>query len=72
LGTDTYVNESAWEVCGGGMRVVRRKNISGTVRDLSFTFRVGAADELELVKTWWNVATSNYVSKRVARFGRII
>jgi uncharacterized protein (DUF2345 family) len=27
LGTDTYVNESAWEVCGGGMRIVRRKNI---------------------------------------------
>lgn len=72
LGTDTYVNESAWEVCGGGMRIVRRKNISGTIRDLSFTFRVGVADELELVKTWWNVATSNYVSKRVARFGRII
>lgn len=72
LGTDTYVNESAWEVCGGGMRIVRRKNISGIVRDLSFTFRLGVADELELVKTWWNVATSNYVSKRVARFGRIV
>lgn len=72
LGTDTYVNESAWEVCGGGMRIVRRKNVSGTIRDLSFTFRIGASDELELVKTWWNVGTSNYVSKRVARFGRIV
>lgn len=72
LGTDTFVNESAWEVCGGGMRIVRRKNISGTVRDLSFTFRIGASDELELVKTWWNSATSSYVNKRVARFGRII
>lgn len=72
LGTDTYVNESAWEVCGGGMRIVRRKNVSGTIRDLSFTFRIGVADELELVKTWWNTATSSYVSKRVARFGRII
>jgi uncharacterized protein (DUF2345 family) len=72
LGTDTYVNESAWEVCGGGMRIVRRKNISGSIRDLSFTFRVGAADELELVKTWWNATSSSYVSKRVARFGRII
>ncbi len=72
LGTDTYVNESAWEMCGGGMRIVRRKNIGGNIRDLSFTFRVGIADELELVKTWWDVGTSNYVSKRVARFGRII
>jgi hypothetical protein len=72
LATDTFVGESAWEVCGGGMRIVNRKNISGDIKDLSFTFRIGSNDELELVKTWWSQTGSNYVSKRVARFGRIV
>lgn len=72
LATDTFVGESAWELCGGGMRLVSRKNVSGEVKDLSFTFRIGVHDELELVKTWWSTTSSNYVSKRVARFGRIV
>jgi uncharacterized protein (DUF2345 family) len=72
LATDTFVGESAWELCGGGMRLVSRKNVSGDVKDLSFTFRIGVHDELELVKTWWSATASNYVSKRVARFGRIV
>jgi hypothetical protein len=44
--------------------------MSGTIRKLSFTWRIGHNDELELVKTWWD--GSAYQFKRIAKFGRVL
>jgi uncharacterized protein (DUF2345 family) len=74
VGTSNLEKESAWEVCGGGLRVTKRYSTlvgSNTeIKDTSFTFRVGHTDELELVKTWWNGTA--YVNKRIAKFGKIL
>jgi uncharacterized protein (DUF2345 family) len=70
IGTSNIEKESCWEVMGGGLRITRNSNISGTLRKLSFTWRIGHDDELELVKTWWN--GSNYIYKRIAKFGRVL
>jgi hypothetical protein len=44
--------------------------MSGNLKKLSFTWRIGHNDELELVKTWWNGTA--YVYKRIAKFGRVL
>jgi hypothetical protein len=72
LGTSNVDTESYWQVLGGGLRVTHRKEVAGTLRDLSFTFRINQLDELELVKTFWNTNSSSYVYKRIAKFGRIL
>lgn len=72
LGTDSITTEPAWEFLGGGIRVTHKRVIGGEVKDLSFTFRVNEKDELELVKKYWNAATSDYIWKRVAKFGKIL
>jgi hypothetical protein len=72
LGTSNVTSESYWEVLGGGVRITHKKDVGGELRDLSFTFRVNELEELELVKKYWNTNTSNYIWKRIAKFGKIL
>ncbi len=73
LGTSNLTTESAWEFRGGGIRINHQKNMGGGVlKDLWFTFRVNELDELELVKKYWSTTASNYVWKKIAKFGRIL
>jgi uncharacterized protein (DUF2345 family) len=72
LGTSNVESESYWEVLGGGVRITHRKDVAGTLKDMSFTFRINQLDELELVKTFWSTTTNAYVYKRIAKFGRIL
>ncbi len=70
VGTSNLEKESAWELCGGGLRVTKRYSSNSEIKDTSFTFRIGHTDELELVKRWWNGTA--YVNKRIAKFGKIL
>jgi uncharacterized protein (DUF2345 family) len=70
VGTPNIEKESCWELMGGGVRITKNSNMDGTLRKLSFTWRIGHNDELELVKTWWD--GTNYQYKRCAKFGRIL
>lgn len=77
LGTSEGLsNEAYWEFKGGSMRMTHQRVIpmggSNVVRDISFAFRVNELDELELCKRWWNTDSNDYVTKRVAKFGRIL
>jgi uncharacterized protein (DUF2345 family) len=72
LGTTNLTTEAAWEFRGGGIRINHQQSISGTLRDLWFTFRVNELDELELVKKYWSQTASAYVWKKIAKFGRIL
>jgi hypothetical protein len=72
LGTANVQSESYWEVLGGGLRITHKKDHYGTLRDLSFTFRVNELDELELVKKYWHVRDQEYKWKRIAKFGKVI
>jgi uncharacterized protein (DUF2345 family) len=76
LGTGNMTTESFWELQGGSFRLTQKRNY-GTgsnvnIQDVSFALRINELDELELVKRWYNVGTSNYVYKRITRFGRIL
>ena len=76
LGTSNITTESFWELQGGSFRITKKRNL-GTANnpdivDVSFGFRINESDELELVKKFWNTSTSNYVFRRVSKFGRII
>jgi uncharacterized protein (DUF2345 family) len=70
IGTSNIEKEACWEFMGGGVRITKNSNVSGGLKKLSFTWRIGHNDELELVKTWWN--GSAYVYKRIAKFGRVL
>ena len=77
LGTNSGIEtEPFWEVKGGSFKITHQKivndNGSNIVKETSFGFRVNELDELELVKRFWSAASSEYVVKRVARFGRIL
>lgn len=77
LGTaEGLSNESYWEFKGGSMRMTHQRVIpmdgSNIVRDTSFSFRINELDELELCKRWWVTDCNDYVTKRVAKFGRIL
>jgi uncharacterized protein (DUF2345 family) len=70
VGTTHIEKEACWEFMGGGVRITKNSNMSGSMKKLSFTWRIGHNDELELVKTWWN--GTDYVYKRIAKFGRVL
>ena len=77
LGKETTLStEPIWEVKGGAFQLTHQKIVpsggSNIVQDVSFKMRVGSNDELEFVKTWWYSPSNGYVTKRVARFGRIL
>ena len=76
LGTSNITTESFWELQGGSFRITQKKNIGTTsspqIVDVSFGFRINESEELELVKKFYSPATSNYVFRRVAKFGRIL
>lgn len=76
IGTSNIESESYWDLQGGSFRMTRKKNL-GTVQqpnivELSFGFRINESDELELVKKFYNQTSSNYVFKRIAKFGRTL
>lgn len=76
LGTSNISNESFWELQGGSFRITKKRNL-GTVNnpnivDVSFGFRINESDELELVKKFYLQSSSNYVYRRVSKFGRIL
>lgn len=76
LGTANMTTESYWELKGGSFRITQKRNYGTStapvIGDISFGFRINEFDELELVKKWYHTASSNYVYKRIARFGRIL
>ena len=69
-------NEPYWEMKGGSFQLTHQKIIpsggSNIVQDISFRWRVNELDELEMVKTFWYAASNAYVTRRIARFGRIL
>jgi ABC-type amino acid transport system permease subunit len=76
LGTSNIDMESYWDLQGGSFRITKKKNY-GTVqepsiRELSFGLRINEYDELELFKKFWRPSSSNYVYKRLSKFGRIL
>ena len=76
LGTSNLTQESFWDLQGGSLRLTKKKNF-GTVanpdiKDLSFGFRINENDELELFKKFWKSSTSQYVYKKLTKFGRIL
>jgi hypothetical protein len=62
LGSSNTPVESAWELLGGGLRITCKKLVSGSIRDVSFTWRVNEQDELELVKKFWNAVMPGHLS----------
>jgi len=74
LGTSNIDKEAFWEMTGGSFRITHKKvDATGSnYTEVSFGFRINEHDELEMVKKYWSDASSSYVYKRVARFGRII
>jgi hypothetical protein len=77
LGKETTLStEPTWNFKGGALQLTHQKIVpsggSNIIQDVSFKFRVGSNDELELVKTFWYSPSNNYISKRCARFGRIL
>jgi hypothetical protein len=66
-------NESYWELKGGHLRLTGNKVIGGSnITTVSYSLRINELEEMEMVKTWYDSNVSQYVSKRVARFGRIV
>jgi len=64
LGSDAGLDtESYWDLRGGALRITH----SNASKHVSFALRIGANDELELVKK-----VGNGTFKRVARFGRTL
>jgi hypothetical protein len=58
-------NESCWEFRGGGIRMSQKiLNDAGDIKDVSYSFRVNANEELEL---WKGIGNTHH--SKVARFG---
>ena len=74
LGTAAGIDaEPFWDVRGGALQITHKKILpDDTVQDVAFKFRVNERDELEFVKKFWDATSSNYVVRRIARFGKII
>lgn len=74
LGTSNIDTESYWEVKGGSLRLTHTKTkVDGSFDStVTFGFRINHLDEMELVKKFYNPSTSNYVTKRVAKFGTML
>lgn len=76
LGTSGGIDtESFWELQGGSFRMTYKKNYgtsnSPDIKDISYGFRINEHEELELVKKFYDANTSGYLTRRVARFGRV-
>ncbi len=69
-------NESFWEVKGGSFHLTHQKIVpaggSNIVQDVTMIMRINENDELEICKKWWYTASNAYVTKRVAKFGKIL
>jgi hypothetical protein len=72
LGTSNLEREAFWNLEGGSLRLTKKRVEGGSVIETAFGLRVNDHDELEVVKKWFNTATSNYQFVRVARFGRLL
>lgn len=76
LGTSNVDDESYWEVKGGSFHLTHQKIIpsggSNIVQNVSIIFRVNENDELELCKTFWYAASNAYITKRLAKFGKML
>ena len=78
LGTSNIEKEPFWELRGGSFRITHTKLVTdgnGVVtgsNEVSFGFRVNHLDELELVKKYFSPSESNYIFKRVAKFGKTL
>jgi len=75
LGTDAGLsNEPYWDFKGGALQLTQQSIIasggSNIVQDVSFKFRIGSSNELEICKTYWTGSAYNTI--RVARFGRVL
>jgi hypothetical protein len=75
LGTSNLDTESYWDLQGGSFRITKKKNYGSVgapnIKELSFGFRINEKDELEIIKKFYHPNSSNYVYKRLSKFGRI-
>jgi hypothetical protein len=74
LGTEGgYDTESYWELLGGSFRLTHKRleGQNSNLREVSFAFRINNFDELELVKRFYYASSNGYITKRIARFGRV-
>lgn len=64
------LNESFWDVRGGGMMFSVNKHdpTTGGIHDLSYGFRINEHDQFELYKRY-RAANGSYVIKRISRWG---
>lgn len=69
-------NESYWELKGGSFKLTHQKIVpsggSNIIQDVSFNLRVNEMDELEICKKFFYSPSNSYITKRIARFGRIL
>lgn len=69
-------NEAYWEFKGGSLRLTHQRIVpsggSNIIRNTTFGFRINDVDELEFMKSFWYSPSNAYVTRRVARFGRIL
>jgi uncharacterized protein (DUF2345 family) len=76
MGTSNIDSESYWEMKGGSFRITHQKIVqsggSNIIKDVSAIFRINENDELELCKRFYYDASNAYVTKRIAKFGKII
>ena len=76
LGTSNLETESFWDLQGGSLRMTKKRNYgtvsAPVVKEVAFGFRINENDELELFKKFWRTSSSNYVFKRLTKFGRIL
>jgi hypothetical protein len=73
LGSDTgYSTESQWQLRGGAFHIINTKVSGSNTTEVDFGFRVGSNDELEIVKKWFYAPSNSYLTRRIARFGRIL
>jgi uncharacterized protein (DUF2345 family) len=76
MGTSNIDSESYWEMKGGSFRITHQKIVqsggSNIIKDVSAIFRINENDELELCKRFYYDASNAYITKRIAKFGKII
>ena len=69
-------NESYWQLKGGSLKMTHQKIVpsggSNIIQEVSFGFRVNELDELEFTKQFYYTPSNGYITKRIARFGRIL
>lgn len=79
VGTSNATTEAYWELLGGSLHITKKKVLppvtgcnTSNLQNVTFGLRINDLDELEIIKTFIPTGCNVYVTRRLARFGRII